>query len=53
MGLKVHQNGVKLTNSLEWWSVVASVRQSLHRLDGPIERNYEWKLCKTTFANID
>ena len=26
MGLKIHQDGFKLTNSLEWWSVVASVR---------------------------
>jgi len=26
MGLKVHQDGVKLANSLEWRSAVASVR---------------------------
>ena len=48
MGLKVHQDGFNPTNSLQWWSVVASVRQRLHQLDNLIEKD-KLRLPRTTF----
>ena len=50
MGLKVHQDGFNPTNSLQWWSVVASVRQRLHQLDNLIEKD-KLRLPRTTFLN--
>jgi hypothetical protein len=39
MGLKVHRDGFKPANSLQWWSVVASMRdRSECQLVGLIER---------------
>jgi len=39
MGLKVHCDGFKPANSLQWWSAVAFVRDRGERqLVGPIER---------------
>lgn len=29
MGLKVHHDGVKLANFLEWWSAIASLKKRL------------------------
>lgn len=41
MALKVHQHGVKKANPLEWQIGMASMKQRLNQLDGPIRRRIE------------